>query len=71
MITKINKISSAIAIMLLAMGFTACSPDEFEGANPNALPTVSGVDFNISVDQETNQMIASYTPGRHLSHLDP
>ena len=62
MITKINKISSAIAIMLLAMGFTACSPDEFEGANPNALPTVSGVDFNISVDQETNQMIASYTP---------
>ena len=53
MITKINKISSAIAIMLLAMGFTACSPDEFEGANPNALPTVSGVDFNISVDQET------------------
>ena len=62
MITKINKISSAIAIMLLAIGFTACSPDEFEGADPNGIPTVSGVDFQISVDQETNQMIASYTP---------
>ncbi len=62
MITKINKISSAIAVMLLAIGFTACSPDEFEGADPNGIPTVSGVDFQISVDQETNQMIASYTP---------
>ncbi|MBQ1584458.1 MAG: hypothetical protein II078_05255, partial [Muribaculaceae bacterium] len=63
MITKINKISSAIAILLLAMAFTACSPEEFEGADPNGLPTVSGVDFNLSVDQETNQMIANYTPG--------
>ena len=41
---------------------TACSPDEFSGADINGLPTVSGVDFNISVDQETNQMIATYTP---------
>jgi len=40
----------------------ACSPDEFEGADPNGLPTVSGVDFNITVDQETNQMVATYTP---------
>ena len=78
MITKINKISSAIAILLLAMAFTACSPDEFEGADPNGLPTVSGVDFNLSVDQETNQMIANYTHpagsglqeqrGRHSHH---
>jgi hypothetical protein len=62
MITKINKISSAIAILLLAMAFTACSPEDFGGADPNGIPTVSGVDFNISVDQETNQMIANYTP---------
>ena len=41
---------------------TACSPDEFSGADPNGIPSVSGVDFNISVDQETNQMIATYTP---------
>ena len=65
MITKINKISSAITLIgycLLAIAFTACSPDEFEGADPNGIPTVSGVDFSLSVDQETNQMIASYTP---------
>ena len=41
---------------------SSCSPDEFSGADPNGIPTVSGVDFNISVDQETNQMIATYTP---------
>ena len=62
MITKIYKISSAIAILLLSVAFTACSPEEFEGADPNGIPTVSGIDFNISVDQETNQMIATYTP---------
>ena len=65
MITKINKKSSAIAFIsycLLALAFTACSPEEFDGADPNGLPTVSGVDFSISVDQETNQMIAKYTP---------
>ncbi len=62
MITKINKISCAIAILLLAMAFTACSPDDFKGADPNGIPTVSGIDFNITVDQETNQMIATYTP---------
>ena len=62
MITKINKISSAIAILLLAMAFTACSPDSFNGADPDGIPTVSGVDFNITVDQETNQMVATYTP---------
>ena len=65
MITKINKISSAIAILsycLLAIGFTACSPEDFKGADPNGIPTVSGVDFEISVDQETNQMTANYSP---------
>ena len=66
MITKINnKISSALAILgfcVMAMAFTACSPEDFEGADPNGLPTVNGVDFQISVDQETNQMIANYNP---------
>ena len=64
MITKINK-RSAITFLgycLLAVVFTACSPDDFYGADPDGLPTVSGIDFNISVDQETNQMTASYTP---------
>ena len=42
--------------------FTACSPDEFSGADPNGLPTMEGVDFQITVDQETNQMVATCTP---------
>ena len=41
---------------------TSCSPDSFEGADPNGIPTVSGLDFNMTVDQETNQMVVSYTP---------
>ena len=41
---------------------TACSPESFDGADPNGIPSVSDVDFSINVDQETNQMIATYTP---------
>ena len=41
---------------------TACSPDSFEGADPNGIPTMEGVDFQITVDQETNQMVANYAP---------
>ena len=62
MIIKINKISSAITFCLLAIGFAACTPESFYGADPSDIPTVSGIDFNLSVDQETNQMIANYTP---------
>lgn len=50
----------AIALFLLA----ACSPDEFTGADPNGIPTVSGTEFQMTVDQETNQMVASYTPAQ-------
>ena len=46
----------------ISASLTACSPDSFEGADPNGIPTVEGVDFQINVDQETNQMVASYTP---------
>ena len=47
--------------------FTACSADEFSGADPNGIPTVEGVDFQMDVDQETNQMVASYNakPGTY------
>ncbi len=66
MITKkYNKVKAGVLSFLLpltAMLFTACSPDDFEGADINGIPTVSGVDYQITVDQETNQMIASYTP---------
>ena len=52
----------ATGVLFAALAITACSPDEFDGADPNGLPTVSGIDYAISVDQETNQMIASITP---------
>ncbi len=48
----------------LAVGvmMTACSPDKFDGADPNGIPSLNGADFNMTVDQETNQMIATFTP---------
>ena len=46
----------------IAAALTACSPDEFEGADPNGLPTIGSTDFQMTVDQETNQMVATYTP---------
>ncbi len=51
----------------IVAAMTACSPDSFDGADPNGIPTVDGVDFQITVDQETNQMVANYTakPGTY------
>jgi len=48
--------------MATALTMTACSPEKFDGADINGLPTISGTDFQINVDQETNQMIANYNP---------
>ena len=44
---------------------TACSPEEYEGANEAGIPSVAGKDFSMTVDQETNQVLVSYpeTPG--------
>ena len=41
---------------MACLAFTACSPDEFEGADPNGIPTLDGVDFTMDVDQEVNQV---------------
>ena len=51
---KIFKYSAGVLLACLSM--TACSPDEFEGADPNGIPTMDGVDFNMTVDQEVNQV---------------
>ena len=51
---KIFKYSAGVLMACLAM--TACSPDEFEGADPNGIPSMQGVDFNMTVDQEVNQV---------------
>ena len=58
---KTKKILYSILSALCLLG-ASCSPDEFDGANPNGIPTMENVDFQISVDQETNQMVAHYTP---------
>ena len=58
-----NKIFKySIGVLFAGLTMTACSPDEFSGADPNGLPTVSGVDFQMTIDQETNQMVANYSP---------
>ena len=57
-----NLFKYSIGALMAGAMMTACSPEKFDGADPNGIPSVSGVDFSISVDQETNQMIANYTP---------
>lgn len=43
--------------LLAATFFAACSPEEYEGADENGLPTVEGVDFTVNVDQATNEVV--------------
>ena len=50
----------ALCIAAASLLMTACSPDSFDGADPYGIPTVSGNDFQMSVDQETNQMVATF-----------
>ena len=57
-----NIFKYSIGALFAGVMMTACSPEKFDGADPNGIPSVSGVDFSISVDQETNQMIANFTP---------
>ncbi len=60
---KIFKLFCAgLVICSMSAIYTSCSPDEFSGADPNGIPTMNGVDFQITVDQETNQMVANFTP---------
>lgn len=42
------------ALLLAGVSMTACSPDDFEGANQNGKPTTDGVSVDVSVDQATN-----------------
>lgn len=58
-----------IASALLA-GFavTACSPDEFTGADQNGKATVGGVEITVDVDQETNTVTMS---SPHLQQAYP
>ena len=55
-------LSFVICHLSFSVALTSCSPESFDGADPKGLPTMDGVDFNLSVDQETNQMVATCTP---------
>ena len=57
-----NLFKNTIGVLFAGLTIVACSPEEFSGADQKGLPQVSGVDFQMDVDQETNQMIATYTP---------
>lgn len=47
-------IGSALACVLAV---TACSPEEFTGADQNGLPTVDGRQVSVTTDQETNTAV--------------
>ena len=51
---------SLLGTAIMGFAVASCSPDEFEGADPNGVPTVSGDDFTLNVDQEVNQITVSY-----------
>ena len=55
-------LSFIICHLSFSVALTSCSPEEFEGADPNGMPTAGSADFQMTVDQETNQMVAVYTP---------
>ena len=51
-----NKIFKYIgSSLMVAMALTACSPETFDGPDQNGIPSVSGVDINLNVDQSVNQ----------------
>ena len=59
---KVRKLAKAVmplGLFALVPFFTACSPDSFEGADENGIPTMEGVDFTMTVDQEVNQVLLS------------
>ncbi len=44
------------AFVTTVVAMTSCSPDSFDGADPNGIPTIEGVKPTIVVDQEINQV---------------
>ena len=51
------KAALPLGLLTLTAFFGACSPDSFEGADENGIPTMEGIDFSMSVDQEVNQVM--------------
>ena len=56
-VRNMAKAALPLGLLTLTAFFGACSPDSFEGADENGIPTMEGIDFSMSVDQEVNQVI--------------
>lgn len=55
-----KKIFKSLACALfVGLALPACSPEDFNGADQNAIPTMDGIDFTVDVDQSTNTMTAT------------
>ncbi len=53
-----NKLFKYIGCALISgLAFAACTPETFEGADPNGLPTVEGRQLTVTTDQETNTAV--------------
>lgn len=48
-------IIKSIGLAFLAgLAFAACSPEEYEGADPNGVPTIADAKYSVTVDQAAN-----------------
>ena len=57
-----NNIFKTVSAFLFAGALlTSCSPDEFKGADQNGIPSLEGMDFDLTIDASTNQMTAAVT----------
>ena len=45
----------ALCISAATLLITACSSETFDGPNQNGIPSISGVDINMDIDQSVNQ----------------
>ena len=48
-------VHDALCLSAAALLMTACSPETFDGPDQNGIPSISGVDINMNVDQTVNQ----------------
>ncbi len=43
-------------VLMAVLALTACSPDSFDGADPNGIPSLDGVEPIVTVNQDINQV---------------
>lgn len=59
-------LTSILGMLAVVVAFTACSPDDFNGADPNGVPSISDAQYHVDVDQNTNLVTFTLdTPGMY------